>query len=72
MPLSNLKTSAQAARKLGVTVRYVSTLVARGKLEPAAKLPGETGAYLFADAELDRYLDARAPKSAAHAANVAA
>jgi excisionase family DNA binding protein len=48
--------TAEAARKLGVSVRTVHRLVAAGKLKTALKLPGDTGAYLFHPRDLDRYL----------------
>lgn len=59
MLLGNHRTSSQAASQLGTTTRYIATLVQRGKLEPAGKLPGKTGAYLFDAAEVERYAEAR-------------
>lgn len=55
MPLGRMRTSSQAAEQLGTTQRYVITLVERGKLKPADKLPGRTGAYLFDADEIDAY-----------------
>ena len=52
MPLSHLRTTTEAARRLEVTSRWISTLVKREDLEPAIKLPGKTGAYLFTTDEL--------------------
>lgn len=60
MPVSNLKTTSEAASRLRTTPRYIATLVKRGKLEPATKLPGRTGAYLFSVDELERYAAERA------------
>ncbi len=40
-------TAAEAANRLGVSIRTIHRLVARGDLAPARKLPGATGAYLF-------------------------
>lgn len=37
----------EAATRLAVSVRTVHRLVAHGRLTPAAKVPGATGAYLF-------------------------
>jgi excisionase family DNA binding protein len=75
MPLSNLKTTIEAAVRLQCSRRYIATLVKRKKLEPAAKLPGKTGAYLFAEAELERFercRNAACCTSAAHAEDAAA
>jgi hypothetical protein len=72
MALGNLRTSSQAAKLLGTTQRYVVTLVERGKLTPADKLPGKTGAYLFAVDELERFRTARNGDAAEHAAGAAA
>ena len=40
-------TTADAARLLGVHVATVSRMVAAGRLVPAIKVPGKTGAFLF-------------------------
>lgn len=40
-------TTAEAAQILGKSVATVNRLVALGRLTPARKLPGKTGAYLF-------------------------
>lgn len=42
-----LVTTAQAAVILGCTVRTVHRMVQRGALNPAVKVPGYKGAYLF-------------------------
>jgi excisionase family DNA binding protein len=74
MPLSQMKTTTEAARRLKCTPRYIATLVKRKRLTPAHKLPGRTGAYLFADDELARYEDERnaCGTPAAHAEGAAA
>ncbi len=56
----DLVTSADAARILGVHVATVARRVASGSLRPALKLPGETGAYLFARADVERLAADRA------------
>lgn len=46
-PIEALITTAQAAAILGVHVGTVSRMVASGRLSPALKVPGKTGAFLF-------------------------
>lgn len=43
----SLITTADAAQMLGVHVATVSRMVASGRLVPAIKVPGKTGAFLF-------------------------
>jgi hypothetical protein len=50
----NLLTSAQVAERLSRDIRTVHRMVDDGRIEAATKLPGETGAYLFEPAEVDR------------------
>ena len=45
--MSDLLTTAQVASILGVSRRQVNRMVASGKLTPAQKLEGQTGAHLF-------------------------
>jgi len=45
--MSDLITTAQVATILGVSRRQVNRMVAAGKLVPAQKLEGQTGAHLF-------------------------
>ena len=55
--MSNVRqmlTAAQAAEQLGVAVRTVHRMVERGEMKAAAKLPGDTGAYLFTEVEVRR------------------
>lgn len=49
---ADLLGTTEAAERLGVSVRTVHRLVARGNLTPAGKLPGDTGAYLFDAADI--------------------
>lgn len=50
----NLITTAQVAKRLGRDVTTVHQMARDGRITPAGKLPGETGAYLFEPAEVDR------------------
>lgn len=50
----NLKTTAQAAERLGYTDVTIRRMVEDGRLRAAQKLHGPNGAYLFEDAELER------------------
>ena len=45
--MPDLLTTAQVATILGVSRRQVNRMVAAGKLQPAQKLEGQTGAHLF-------------------------
>jgi excisionase family DNA binding protein len=45
--VTNLLTAKQAADDLGVDRRTITRWVETGKLAPAMKLTGTTGAYLF-------------------------
>jgi len=46
-------TTSEAARRLGVTPSAISLMVKRGALEPAIKMPGVRGAFLFAEASIE-------------------
>ena len=50
-----LMTTAQVAKRLRVDPRTIHRMVEDGRIAAEAKLPGETGAYLFAPAEVDRF-----------------
>ena len=60
MPITDLLTTADVAERTGITVHHVSRLVREGKLTPAHQLPGATGARLFTEAEVARFLAERA------------
>ena len=55
MPITEpeLITTAQAAEVSGKNWRTIIRLVERGRLEPAQKLPGLRGAYLFRLADIE-------------------
>lgn len=53
VPNDDLLTTAQAAERRSVHVRTIHRAVASGRLKPALKLPGDTGAYLFDPADID-------------------
>ena len=46
-------TTAEAAVILGKSVATVNRLALLGRLTPTLKLPGKTGAYLFARADVE-------------------
>lgn len=52
-------TTRKVADRLGITVRQVHTLIARGDLTPAGRLDPPTGTYFFAEAEVDRFAASR-------------
>lgn len=52
-PTSQLISSAEAAEILNYHVATINRMVAAGKLTPAIKLPGKTGAYLFNRADIE-------------------
>lgn len=53
-------TTAQVAEVLHIDVRSVHRLVEREMLAPATKLPGRTGAFLFARADVEALVEERA------------
>ena len=53
---TELLTAAQVAEMAGVARRTVTRWVEKGKLTPAHRLPGETGALLFAPADVEALL----------------
>ena len=57
--------TAEAAQILGIEVRTVHRMVADGRLRPAMKLPGKTGAYVFARVEVERLAAERRAADAA-------
>lgn len=58
--MSNLLTSSETAKALGVSVKTITRWAASGKLTPAKKLPGLRGAMLFASTDVEAIL-AREP-----------
>jgi hypothetical protein len=58
--MQEIITTAQAARMLGRSVATVNRMVALGQIQPAKKLPGKTGAYLFEAREIERLVSDRA------------
>lgn len=66
MPTADLLTTAQAAEQADVDVRTIHRWVASGRLSPALKLPGGTGAYLFDPASVAALL---APAETSQAAS---
>ena len=47
-------TTKQVAERLGKSVATVNRMAADGRLPYAVKVPGETGAYLFDPADIER------------------
>lgn len=47
-------TTAEVAKRLGVTPSRIAQLVADKRLSPAAKAPGKRGAFLFLPEEVER------------------
>jgi len=48
-----LLTTAQVAERVGKNVRTIGRWVEAGRLTPAHRLPGKTGALLFKSADVD-------------------
>jgi len=55
MPNSELLTSPQVANALGCSLRTVHRLAAAKQLQPAQKLPGPNGAFLFTEDDVREY-----------------
>lgn len=64
MGKSELVGTAEAAAILGVTVKTVNLWAVEGKLVPAHKFPGQTGAYVYHRADIEAVRDARAAAAA--------
>lgn len=56
---NGLLTSPQVARRLGRSNRTVHRLVEAGVLQPAQKLPGPNGAFLFDPETVEAYAQQR-------------
>lgn len=54
----------EAAGVLNTSVATVKRLAVAGTLPPAMKLPGKTGAYLFAKRDVERLAAKRAERAA--------
>lgn len=68
MPDDELIGTADAAAILGVTLPTIKRLALRGDaLQPAVKMRGKTGAYLFRRADVERLAAARAEAEKAKA-----
>lgn len=52
-PAANLRTSAEAAEKLGIDRSTLSRWVQSKRLIPAIKLPGLRGAFMFTDEAIE-------------------
>lgn len=59
MTKPDIITTAEAAHRLGLPVRTLTRWARVGRIEPAAKLPGLRGAYLFDAAEVERVASER-------------
>lgn len=57
--MTSYLSTAQVAKRLGLTTRSVARLVVAGRLSAATQAPGVRGAYLFDPAEVDRYAESR-------------
>lgn len=57
---TQLLSTREAARVLGITRSAVARLVLRGRLQPAFTLPGKTGAHLFDRATVEALAAERA------------
>lgn len=58
-PQTDLLTTAQLARRLGVVRWTICRAVAEGRLVPVVKLPGVNGAYLFDASAVEQWRGAR-------------
>lgn len=50
----NLLSTAEAAERIGVSVRTLNRMAEDGRIVPAAKAPGLRGGYLYDPAEVER------------------
>lgn len=60
----NLLSTADTARRLGLTTRTIARLVASGRISAAVRAPGVRGAYLFDPDEVERFAASRRGVSA--------
>lgn len=54
----HLVTTSEAAKMLHRSIRTVNRMARDGSLAPALKLPGATGAYMFAREDIEKLLAA--------------
>lgn len=54
MPTAELMPTVEVARSLGLERSTLSRWVKEGRITPAMRLPGRTGAFLFHPAEVER------------------
>lgn len=67
-----LVTAREVVTQRGVSHRTLLRMIDASEIEPAQKLPGDTGAYLFEPAEVDRAFAAREARRATAAEQVPA
>jgi excisionase family DNA binding protein len=60
-----LLTTAEVARLIGRPIRTVNRMAERGDILAVQQLPGETGARLYRQADIDAYLSGSRPQGAA-------
>lgn len=65
MPKNPLIPTAETAEILRVDVRTVHRMAEDGRLTPALKIPGRTGAYLFDRNDVERVANERQAERAA-------
>jgi hypothetical protein len=58
-----LITTAQAAEVSGKSLRTIIRLVEKGKLNPAQKLPGLRGAFLFDAGDIEALKPVKSPEA---------
>lgn len=54
MPTPDLMPTVEVAKSLGLERSTLSRWVKEGRIAPAMRLPGRTGAFLFHPAEVER------------------
>ena len=64
MAATHLLESAETCELLNIDRSTLTRWVASGRIKPAMKLSGKTGAYLFDPSEVERVRTANAPAAA--------
>lgn len=54
-----LLTSSEVALRLGLTQNHVARMARLGTINPAMRLPGRRGAFLFDPATVERFAESR-------------